>query len=722
MTFFQWISETDRHILLSGVALGTSSIITQIVLLREFLSVFYGNELVIGVILANWMLLTAGGSFLGRYSGISWKMPRAMIVYLCALGLLPWISVFLLRYLRNVVFLPGSMVEFWQIIAASFVLLMPFCILSGFLFTLLATTLAERRGEKLVARLYAIEAIGSILGGILFNFGMMKFLRTFESISFLAILDLSAAFYLSRKYGTALSGVMIAVVALVIVVPMGFIDMDAVTKQFLFPDQKVTYFSDTPYGNLVVTKQAEQTNIYENGVLLTSTGDVTQNEEAVHYAMSQVPDPKNVLLISGGITGMISEIKKYPVERIDYVELNPSVIQIGLQLSADLQSRLVHIINEDARTYLKKIPGGYNVVLINLPDPGTTQINRYYTAEFLRELKAKLAPGAVVSFALLSGAEYFSGAANGISSILVKTLKTQFHNVLIVPGMKNYFLASEAPLDLHIPSILASRGIATTYVNKDYVDEAMLHDRSEEIARNLTPDVPVNKDFEPVSYYRQLLFWLRYFNFNAGLLLVICGFGLALVVARANRISVGVLTGGFAASSIEIMLLILFQILYGYVYQIIGIVITAFMAGLAVGSLYEKKLVPVPDIKYYAGIQYCIGATSVVLPLIFVTLQTSPMPAAAVLLLFLAAAFITGLLIGLEFALASELMEEPAHVIASQLYSIDLVGSATGALLTAAILLPWLGVIRVSIVIGALSIISGSLALSTRKKYILVRA
>ena len=48
--------------------LGISSIITQIILIREFLSVFYGNELILGIILANWLLLTGLGAYLGKFS------------------------------------------------------------------------------------------------------------------------------------------------------------------------------------------------------------------------------------------------------------------------------------------------------------------------------------------------------------------------------------------------------------------------------------------------------------------------------------------------------------------------------------------------------------------------------------------------------------------------------------------------------------------------------
>ncbi|MDD2752818.1 MAG: spermine synthase, partial [Candidatus Omnitrophica bacterium] len=44
--------------------IGASGIIAQILLLRELLVSFYGNELTLGLILANWITLEACGAFL----------------------------------------------------------------------------------------------------------------------------------------------------------------------------------------------------------------------------------------------------------------------------------------------------------------------------------------------------------------------------------------------------------------------------------------------------------------------------------------------------------------------------------------------------------------------------------------------------------------------------------------------------------------------------------
>ena len=49
---------------LAVVAIGVSDILTQLVLMRELLTVFAGNELVFGVILGGWLALMGAGAYL----------------------------------------------------------------------------------------------------------------------------------------------------------------------------------------------------------------------------------------------------------------------------------------------------------------------------------------------------------------------------------------------------------------------------------------------------------------------------------------------------------------------------------------------------------------------------------------------------------------------------------------------------------------------------------
>ena len=62
--------------------IGFTSVIAQIVLMRELIVVFYGNEISLGIMLAGWLLWTAiGSSVLGQVSA-RWRDSRKLMACL----------------------------------------------------------------------------------------------------------------------------------------------------------------------------------------------------------------------------------------------------------------------------------------------------------------------------------------------------------------------------------------------------------------------------------------------------------------------------------------------------------------------------------------------------------------------------------------------------------------------------------------------------------------
>jgi spermidine synthase len=48
------------------------------------------------------------------------------------------------------------------------------------------------------------------------------------------------------------------------------------------------------------------------------------------------------------------------------------------------------------------------VIILNVPDPQTAQLNRFYTAEFFRSARDHLAPGGLLALQLRSSEDYIS--------------------------------------------------------------------------------------------------------------------------------------------------------------------------------------------------------------------------------------------------------------------------------------------------------------------------
>ena len=121
--------------------LGFSGIVAQTLLLRELLIIFSGNELSIGVILANWLLLEAVGAFL--FGKSIEKINRKIEVFVLAQILfsifLP-LAVYLTRNLKGLIGIhPGEGMGFISIFYSSFIILLPVSLFHGMLFTFACT-------------------------------------------------------------------------------------------------------------------------------------------------------------------------------------------------------------------------------------------------------------------------------------------------------------------------------------------------------------------------------------------------------------------------------------------------------------------------------------------------------------------------------------------------------------------------------------------------------
>ncbi len=493
-------------------------------------------------------------------------------------------------------------------------------------------------------------------------------------------------------------------------------NLDWIIKKPLFPNQELVYLRDTPYGNLAITRSAEQLNYYDNTSLLFATNDITASEEDVHYAMIQHPDPQNVLLISGGISGTIPEILKYGIKEIDYVEMNPWINKIESTWAHVPDKEHVNVIIKDPRIFLKESQKKYDVLLMNLPEPKTAQLNRYYTLEFFNLLKQHMLPESILSLSLPSTLNYISDEANRLNSVIYNTLSKVYKYILIVPGNRNYLLASDMPTNIDIPGLIEKKGINNVYVNQYYLDAVSLKQRSDLIVQELDPDAAVNMDFKPVCYFEHLKYWMSQYNINYWIPL---GFILAIFLISIiwlKPLLLGIYAGGFAGSSIELLLIMTFQILYGYVYYYTGIIITVFMSGLALGALYREKILST-SINSFMLLQLVIILYAALLPLVIILLNRMILPGLLLHSIFIFLTLIISVVTGMQFSLGSSILKEQLQARAAKLYSSDLLGSAFGALLFSVFMMPVLGVFISSLLVASLNLFSVAITFINRKNY-----
>ncbi|MBN2482035.1 MAG: fused MFS/spermidine synthase [Bacteroidales bacterium] len=689
--------------------LGMASIMSQVLILREFLFAFGGNELIIGIFLSIWMLITGAGSFAGRFIAANPARLSGILYGVLAVGCLPVLLLFLIDFLRNILFLPGTQPGMFQIVISTIVLLSLYCFISGFVFSQLAIFLKNVRNNNSFDKAYAAESIGSMSGGMLFSFFLAYFLDNFETTCVVGAITVITVFFSAGKRIPAGMKALIITVLISVLVYFFFLNGSRVARHYLFPAQEIIETRDTRYGNLTVTSMADQLNFYQNNTLLFTTDNRMENEEAVHYAMVQHDKPEQVLLISGGIAGITGEILKYEsIKRIDYLEIDPEIFQIGKELTEALESDRVITYSQDARRFIRKTANQYDVVIMSLPEPSTLELNRYYTREFISTIKKKLSPDGIVTFSLPAVANYLNDPAVRLNSSVYNTFMEAFQEVKIYPAGRNIYVASDDSLSFHIGQLIENKEIETDYVNYYYIDERSMIQRAEYILGELAADEKINTDFRPVAIYGFIQFWLSQFKFSGTgytitmmilFLIIICAFFFIKPVYP------GMFTAGFTASSFQVLLLISFQIVVGHVYQSLGVFVAVFMAGLGFGALIRNKLIPQSNLKNYALLQSIMAIISCLVPaIILLSSLLSPVPV-IVHLLFLIMILGVSICTGLIFSVSLQLTGPADKTSIAVIYGTDMAGAALGAFITTIYIIPLAGILNAAFLYAFLNLV-----------------
>lgn len=754
-----------KSILIAVLLIGFTAIISQIILIRELIIVFYGNELSLGIILACWLFWGAAGSWvLGRFADRIKNRIATLARCQVLLSLLLPSAIVAIRSIKLILKVaPGEIIGFPAMAYSSLLVLAPICIILGFLFTLGCRiyTSRETDGAYQIGYVYILEAIGASIGGLLCSFLLIRYLGSLHTMMALSLLNLGVAFLLPyfKSRGRFLARGLILFLIIIGHLLFFFRGVDYLDRLSLDIQWKgfdLLSSRNSIYGNITVTRRGAQRSFFSNGLHIFTVPDELSSEEAVHFALAEHPDPKKVLLVGGGLAGLLKEALKHPVDSVHYVELDPLIIQMAKEHlypvdSAVLQDRRVRVINIDGRLFIKNTRHRYDSIIINLPDPFTAQLNRFYTLEFFKEVKSALTEGGVLSFGVASSENYVSGELQKFLGSIHQTLSGAFAEVKVIPGEVAYFLASpkEGALTYDYKILmkrLKKRGVRTKYVQEHYLFSRLSQERIDYLEDRIgqAEDVKINRDFRPICYYYDMVLWSTYFKsffqkvFKAvsEVRIWIGAAGLYLLIIlpallkprfpsiRKRAVLVAVATTGFAEIAFEVTVLVSFQAIYGYMYYKLGLILTSFMVGLTLGGWWMTKIMGrlKSDITTFVWIQVAICIYPLILPPIFWWLASSSGEVISLLgadLIFPLLPIIAGLIGGLQFPLANKIyLESKKQVggVAGLTYGMDLLGACAGAFLASAFLLPLLGIPKTCLVAALLSISSLILLVSFPKR------
>jgi spermidine synthase len=616
----------------------------------------------------------------------------------------------------------GADLPFLTQLCAISLALLPVSVTFGWLFQSVATRYTEEGGS--LARAYAIESAGGLLGGALatwcFSLGLQNF-----SIAILGSLVVvtSSLVVVSRQEPTGSPSRTIAVAAFVagLVLLCTLWRGRAIDRAWTaWNHPRLLDTLDTPYGRTTVSGRLGQIAVFENNALLFESED-TAAEELVHIAASHHPHPQSFLMLGGASQGLIRETQKYHPKRMTAVELDrrawelisrylpPAYIQSPTAPRAELRF-------SDPRQYLTRDSSQYDLILVAMPEPGSAQTARYYTKEFFESCARHLRPNGIVAFRLRSSENLWTPPLTRRTAGILAALRAALPSVIILPGTANLFIASRQALpkdpDL-IANLFKERRLQTRLVSPLYIKYLYTNDRLEYLSNQLaTVSISPNVDSRPSCYQFTLMIWLSKFypglavyDINAwvtwaknhvleGFLAFVALAGAFRLVRRRpaiRRLLLAALAGLLGMVG-ESALLVRYQIKSGVLYQDLGLLLTLFMAGLVLGSFAVSHVARRYSPERSIPKRFAMGIVTSFCALL---LALAWMPESG---LFTAMAtvggglFLTGTLVAGLFAYASlDGVDDPSSVV-SPLYAADLLGGCAGSLAASLILIPLVGI------------------------------
>ena len=765
-----------KHFSVALLVKGFSGLVAQILLLRELLIVYSGNELSIGIILANWLILGAFGSYvLGRRAESSRYALETFTVFTILFSLSLLLAIYLTRILKVAIGISiGEGIGFFPMLFSSLLILSAASILQGALFTYSCRIYSQytSHGASPAGRVYVYETAGTIIGGIACTYLLIPYLDSFQAVTWLALLNFVVCLVLlAPSWKKGLFQKTILAVLSVLILFSGYslltgqvnkLHQHSIKAQW--KAQNVVHYQNSRYGNICVLENEGQYSFFLDGIpnLITPIPDIPSVEEFVHLPLLAHPKPANLLILSGGAGGMINEALKHPsIKSIEYAELDPLLLDLIRKFptpltESELSARRVEIHHVDGRLLLNKTRDTYDVIFVGIQEPSSLQANRFFTNEFFSLAKERLKKGGILVLGLPGSLTYVNEELRNLNSCIFNTLGSVFSHIRVIPGDgRNLFLSSDSRDILQIDKMqiierLSQRDITADVIVPWHIEKKLHPGWQDWFSRFLEgSSQKINSDFTPSGLFYSIARWnavfapsLRGFfnqferiNLRSVVLLFAIVFFLYFIFRPRDRqffqggITLSIMTTGFAGMMFDLMIIFTFQSIYGYVFSWIGILVASFMAGAACGAwLITTALERIKDyFKVFKNIELAIICFSVAFPFVFLAVQAYPgSPDGFFLfkLLFLSLSFICGFLTGAQFPLANKLYLEKSSNLsqtAGLLYASDLLGGWFGGIAGAVVLLPVLGLTGTCLTVGLLKLTSFTVITTQHDRHLLGR-
>ena len=343
------------------LAAGLLATAAQVLLLRELVVDVAGDEAAIGVGLAAWLVGIAAGASAARRRRAA-AAPRDAAAGLALLALLSPLGILGGRLLRQALApQAGELPGLGLVVVLSLATLAPPGAAVGWTFTALASSASRvwEAGEG-IARLYVLESLGSLLGGVAVTVLAGSWMSPLRVAALLGVASALLALVAWRGGILARPRVLGGVVAFSLVVAALAPALDARTERARFsgtaPGLPLRAFADTPYQHLALGGD-DVLHLYASGQYAGSFPDPYGASSLGHLLALLVPRPRSVLLVGGVERGLVPVLLRHPVEELIVVEPDAAAYAFLLERlpeadRAALRDPRVLVVHDDPRHFV----------------------------------------------------------------------------------------------------------------------------------------------------------------------------------------------------------------------------------------------------------------------------------------------------------------------------------------------------------------------------------
>jgi spermidine synthase len=311
---------------------------------------------------------------------------------------------------------------------------------------------------------------------------------------------------------------------------------------------------------------------------------------------SFAPLSPRVLIVGSGTGNDVAAAVRHESVSVDAVEIDPVILALGkTHPEHPYSAPQVSVHVTDARAYMKRAPGTYDLILFGLLDSHTLadysnmRIDNFvYTKESFQEAKSLLAPGGVVFIK-------FQVDRPWLGKRLVEMLTQVFGKPPVTFVAGSSYTAGATCFAIS----------ASGQVERQLATDSALHKFVSENRPDFldSPAVPVTTDDWPYLYQQGR--WLPGIFVSIELLVLLLGTGLYLQIpeARQRVPSLFFFSMGAGFLLLETQIVSRLALYFGTTWQVNGIVIGAILVALLVANtIVERQTKPWPRHWYLAGL------------------------------------------------------------------------------------------------------------------------